>query len=95
MTTKHRLIGYDPKTDLEKFSVEVPEQMLPFLTKLIPFEKDDPQAFDSYELDYPVANDIAGALLNYPRATKEIAGFQIKRELPSDLKYFLECFALD
>ena len=79
MTAAHRLIGYDRKTDEQKFSLAIPQSQLGAVTEFVRLEADDPEAFDSYQLDYLQAKDIAGLLS--------------KQKLPEGLDYFLECFA--
>jgi len=79
MIAAHRLIGYDRKTDEQKFSLPIPESQLHAVTNFVRFEPDDPKAFDSYQLEFSQARDIAGTLA--------------KHHLPTELDYYLEYFA--
>lgn len=80
MTAQHCLVGYDRKTDAEKFSQPVPNSVLPELRDIVGFEKDDPNAYGSYELTYTQARRIAGKA-------------RITKPLPEELTFFLEAYA--
>ncbi|MGP0089691.1 MAG: hypothetical protein ACLPKB_07000 [Xanthobacteraceae bacterium] len=79
MIGAHRLIGYDRKTDEQKFSLSIPQSQFRAVTSVVRFEPDDPKAFDSYQLEYSQARDIAGMLA--------------KHDLPKELDHYLEYFA--
>jgi hypothetical protein len=80
MTAQHCLVGYDRKTDAEKFSQPVPESVLPELRGIVSFDDDDPKAYSSYELTYMQARRIAGKA-------------HITKPLPEELTFFLEAYA--
>jgi hypothetical protein len=79
MTVMHRLTGYDPETDAQKFTLRIPPERLPAMRTVIGFHERDPEAFEAYELTYSQARDIAG-MLSHP-------------DLPRNLAFYLEAFA--
>jgi hypothetical protein len=78
MIAAHRLIGYDRKTDEQKFSLPIPQSQFGAVASSVRFEPDDPKAFDSYQLEYSQARDIAEMLE--------------KHSVPKELDYYLEYF---
>jgi hypothetical protein len=73
---QHRVVGYDPASEKLVFSLNVPDiALLPF-RKLIRFEPDDPEGYDSYKLDYSLVSDLVGLLK--------------KQRPPQELEYFIE-----
>jgi hypothetical protein len=79
MMTMHCLTGYDRRTDAQKFSLPIPPERFAFVTNVVGINVDDPDAFDSYELSYSQARDIAGIVST--------------QQLPPDLAFYLEAFA--
>ena len=82
MTAQHCLVGYDRKTDAEKFSQPVPESVLSELRDIVGFDDNDPSAYGSYKLSYTQAKHVAGKA-------------RIKKHLPEELSFFLEAYADD
>ena len=82
MTTQHCLVGYDRKTDAEKFSQPVPDSLVPELRDVVMFDDDDPEVCGSYKLTYAQAKHIAGKA-------------RITKPLPEELTFFLEAYAAD
>ena len=75
----HRLVGYDPVTDLIAFEHDIPAQNISFAKTVAHVGLGDPDAVASYPLTRMSAHDLAGIL---------------SVELPSkDLDFFLEPFA--
>jgi hypothetical protein len=79
MAVMHRLTGYDPETDAQKFALRIPPERFPAVRALIGFDEGAPQVFEAYELNYSQAREIAG-MLSHP-------------DPPRDLAYCLEAFA--
>ena len=74
---RHRIVGYDPVSERLEFSFELPNKAMPFLSKFIRFEEDDPDGYDAYRVDYSIVSDIAGML-------------HLTNRPPPRLEYFLE-----
>jgi hypothetical protein len=75
---QHRLVGYDRKTELEKFEVTIPPHIFEEVSSLVPIDDDDPDAIGCYELTKDQAHKIA---------------IRVHKSLPSGLDFFLEGFA--
>ena len=76
----HRLVGYDPVTDLIAFEHDIPQKKISFAKNIAHVGPGDPDAIASYPLSKMSARDLAGAL---------------HVDLPArDLDFFLEPFAL-
>jgi hypothetical protein len=54
------LVGYDPDTERVSYRQEIPRVKLGSVLSLVSPDADDPDALDSYPLDYSVAKDIMG-----------------------------------
>jgi hypothetical protein len=65
MIAAHCLIGYDRKTDEQKFLLPIRQSQFHAVTSFVRFEADDPKAFYSYQLDYSQARNIAGMLAKH------------------------------
>jgi hypothetical protein len=76
--SQHQLVGYDRDTERPRYAIDIPPAKLDVVRQLVRFEKDDPEGYDSYEVDYAIARDLA-AIANGERP-------------PRDLDYFLESF---
>jgi hypothetical protein len=74
----HSLVGYDPQTDGRKFDLPIPPDRFSLVKRIVRFEEDDPEAYDSYKLTYSQAKDIAGIMPHF-------------QTLPHDLHFYLEC----
>jgi hypothetical protein len=48
----HCLVGYDPVSERPEYSVKIPRSNAHLLTKVVRFESDDPEGYDSYKLEY-------------------------------------------
>jgi hypothetical protein len=79
MTVSHRIVGYDTATDRRKFALEIPAKRMSAVRRIVSISDDDPNAYDSYELSEAQAQAIASMISS--------------STLPSDLAFFLECFA--
>jgi hypothetical protein len=77
-TVMHSLVGYDRQTDGQKFVLLIPPDRFSSVKRIVRFEEDDPEAYDSYKLDYSQAKDIAGMMAH-------------SQPLPHDLDFYLEC----
>jgi hypothetical protein len=75
----HRLVGYDRKTELEKFEVTIPQHVFGEISSVVSFDDDDPDAVFCYELTKEQARRIA---------------IIVHKSLPSGLDFFLEGYAL-
>ena len=75
---RHRLVGYDRQTELEKFEVAIPQHVLEEVSSLVSFDEDDPDAVGCYELTKDQAHRIA---------------IKVHESLPSGLDFFLEGYA--
>jgi len=75
MKPAHRLVGYDRKTELEKFEVTIPGDIFGEISSLISIDGDDPDAVGCYELTKDQAHRIARI---------------VHKSLPSGLDFFLE-----
>jgi len=78
-SVRHRIVGYGPGSDYATFQKEVAYPEL--LSKYVHFDEEDPNGFDSYEIDY----DHASKLVSLPKGDT----------LPSGLDYFVEAFAAE
>ena len=74
----HRLVGYDPRTELERFEVNIPSHIFGDVGLVVAFDEDDPDAFGCYELTKDQAHRIA---------------VLVHKRLPSGLDFFLEANA--
>jgi hypothetical protein len=81
MTIMHCVIGYDPDTEVEKFSLRIPPESLVSVSRIVEFNRDDPEGVFSYELNYAQVKDIIGMM--HVRITVP----------PSSLAFYLEAFA--
>jgi hypothetical protein len=79
MTVKHRLIGYDRRTDRMKQSFDVADQLLPAAKRIAHVPEDDPEAAWSY----PLANEQV-------RQVADLIGAEVD---PESAEFFLEAFA--
>jgi hypothetical protein len=79
MTLLRYLNGYDPNTEVQKFSMSIPTDILGMVKNIVPLNKDDPHAYYSYELSDSQARSIA----NIIKRVKHL-------ELPSGLAFYLE-----
>lgn len=61
--TMHQIVGYDPKSELPKYSSPIPEELV---RKLVQFGADDPYGYDSYKLDFGLISDIFGSMGERP-----------------------------
>jgi hypothetical protein len=66
--TTHQIVGYDPQSELPKYSAPVPEELV---KQFITFGPDDPFGYDAYRLDFSVINDMAKKLDRYPPSELE------------------------
>jgi hypothetical protein len=62
MTTVHCLTGYDPSTDVQKFSVPIPPERFASIRRFVPLNPRDQDAIFSYELSYSQAMEIASMI---------------------------------
>jgi hypothetical protein len=79
MTVSHRIVGYDTATDRQRFALEIPANRMSAVIRIVTINDDDPNAYESYELSDAQA--------------REIANLVSSARLPSNLVFFLECFA--
>jgi hypothetical protein len=79
MKAAHRLVGYDRKTELEKFELTIPPRIFGEVRSRVRVDWDDPDAVGCYELTDQQANEIAN-LVHRPN-------------LPTGLDFFLEAYA--
>ena len=80
MTVMHCVVGYDPETEAEKFSLRIPPESLVSVSQVVEFNKDDPEGMFSYELNYAQVRDIVGMV-------------SPQQHPPSGLAFYLEAFA--
>jgi hypothetical protein len=57
---QHRLVGYDRKTEVERFELSIPARMFREVGRFVVFDDDDPDAIGCYELTDDQAHRIAG-----------------------------------
>ena len=79
MTVSHRIVGYDTATDRRRFALEIPANRMSAVSRIVPINDDDPNAYESYELSDAQA--------------REIAKLVSSARLPLNLAFFLECSA--
>jgi hypothetical protein len=79
MKAAHRLVGYDRKSELEKFELLIPTRMFGEVKSRVGFDPDDPDGVGCYELTAQEAREIA-TLVHRPN-------------LPNGLDFFLEAYA--
>ncbi|MEH2486472.1 DUF7683 domain-containing protein [Bradyrhizobium sp. AZCC 2230] len=79
MKASHRLVGYDRRTELEKFELPIPERMFGEVRTVVTLDDDDPNAAGCYEL----TNDQA----------RLIATMAHRGQIPTGLDFFLEAYA--
>lgn len=48
----HCLVGYDPASERAVYAFKIPSSKIGLLTRLVRFEPDDPQGYDSYKVEY-------------------------------------------
>ncbi|MGE5139573.1 MAG: hypothetical protein ACM3JD_08940 [Rudaea sp.] len=81
MTVMHCVVGYDPETEVEKFSLRIPPERFASVSRVVELNKDDPEGTYSYELNYAQVRDIVGMV-------------SPSRDVPHPgLAFFLEAFA--
>jgi hypothetical protein len=76
---RHHIVGYSRGSDRLEFEAQVADESL--LPKYVQFDAEDPNGFDSYELDYDRALTLAAL----------VKGQTLRR----DLDYFLEVIATE
>lgn len=81
MTVMHCVVGYDPETEVEKFSLRIPPERFLSVSRVVEFNKDDPEGVFSYELSYAQVRDIVGMVSPHRAAPHP------------GLAFFLEAFA--
>jgi hypothetical protein len=76
MKASHRLVGYDRRTEIEKFELPIPERMFEEVRTIITLDDDDPDAIGCYELTGDQA--------------RLIASIAQRGQIPTGLDFFLE-----
>ena len=79
MKASHRLVGYDRRTELEKFELPISERLFGEVRTVVKIDDDDPEAVGCYELTSDQANLIASIVH--------------RRNPPTGLDFFLEAYA--
>jgi hypothetical protein len=77
---QHRLVGYDPRTELESFELPIPDGALRMVETFVQFDDDDPAGVGSYQLTNGQARRIADLVRNG------------QNWLPLELHFFLEAY---
>jgi hypothetical protein len=78
MKASHRLVGYDRRTELEKFELPISERMFGEVRTVVRLDDDDPDAVGCYELTSDQA--------------RLIASMARRGNLPAGLDFFLEAY---
>ena len=76
----HCLVGYDPVSERPVVSLKIPRSKIDLLKKVVRFEPDDPEGYDSYRLEYPEVLKLLNMLRRHSKP-------------PTELEYFVEPWA--
>lgn len=79
MKASHRLVGYDRRTELEKFELPIPERMFGEVLTVVTLDDDDPDAAGCYEL-------------TSDQARRLISSLSHRGQIPTGLDFFLEAY---
>ena len=79
----HCLVGYDPVSERAVYSMKIPKSKIGVLSRIVRFETDDPEGYDSYKVEYSKVLELLDSLGQESKPPKRLEYF-VEPAVPQD-----------